>query len=235
MKTNKSLIVLASPYYIFSARNFDSPLNFISQESVKILYSTLLVENYLKILNSKKYNIDLIIPEDDYEYLPGIFHSIHTKIHKFRLENLSSDLEPIQKIIFKGDYRKILILNGYISNLKVETLDFTFNSIPEDSEKIILFVDEKNVINGFATNESKFSLIDILLKPFKNYDLLIRKILSLDAEIQVINEFNSCTTINDLISVYYDFKKQGQKQNSLYINQFFNHFSKQLTKRMVQD
>lgn len=105
---NCSKLILISPFSLYTEKNFTYPIKEIDFRSLKILFSTLLVENFLTLLAQKKFSVDLIINEDDFEYLPAIFNTVNTKIYTINEQTFKNILEEIIRKQFKDGYKKSL-------------------------------------------------------------------------------------------------------------------------------
>lgn len=222
---NNSKLILISPFSLYTEKNFTPPIKEIDLRSLKILFSTLLVENFLTLLAQKKFSIDLIINEDDFEYLPAIFNTINTKIYTINEQSFNNILNEIIRKQFKDGYKKIVLLYGYTIGVQSEIIDFISNALPIDSEKLIIGTDNLYNLALFGINDQNIIPLDAFNSSNSNPEYFLKDLINQNAEILLLNEFKICKNLQDVLYAYKHFKKIGNRHNNIYINQFLSHFS----------
>ncbi len=221
---NNSVIVLFSPITLFTEKSIVPLIKELDIKTNKMIYLTLLIENYLSLISCKKWKVDLIIPNDDFEYLPALFNTINTKINSFNCENAEIEIKRIFEIYTKNDYAKIIFITNTIYKLDQYSIEFIFDSIPVDTEKIVLGLDRTKRVCCIGTNDLRLLDWNFILRNLNEDEILLKHLLQQDFEISLIDEFNICRNIEDVKSLLSYYKNSSLKYKSIYVNQLLNYF-----------
>lgn len=104
-------------------------------------------------------------------------------------------------------------------------IDFIFNALPLDSEKLIIGMDNFYNLALIETNDQNIILSDVIYLTNSNSEYLFKDIINQNTEILLLNEFKVCKNLQDILYAYRHFKEIGNRHNNIYINQFLSHFS----------
>lgn len=221
---NNSVVVLFSPFTLFTEKSIVPPIKELDIKTNKIIYSTLLIENYLSLISCKRWKVDLIIPNDDFEYLPAIFNTINTKINFFNFDNTEIEIKRILENYTRNDYTKIIFLTNTIYKLDHSSIEFIFDSIPVDTEKAVIGIDKLRRICCIGTNDLRLFDWNFILRNLNQDEILLKHLLQQDIEISLFDEFYLCKNLDDVKSLISYYKNSPLRYKSIYVNQLLNFF-----------
>lgn len=221
---NNSVIILFSPFTLFTEKSIIPPIKELDIKTNKIIYSTLLIENYLSLISSKMWKVDLIIPNDDFEYLPALFNTINTKIHFYNCDNVEIEVKRILENYTRNDYTKIIFLTNTIYRLNHSSIEFIFDSIPEDSEKVVIGIDKIRRFCCIGTNDPRLFDWNFILRNSNQDEILLKHLLQQDIEISLFDEFYLCKNFDDVKSLISYYKNSPLRYKSIHVNQLLNFF-----------
>lgn len=221
---NNPVIILFTKFTLFTEKSINPPIKELDIKANKLIFSTLLIENYLNLISNKKWKVDLIIPNDDFEYLPALFNTINTKINSFNCENAEIEIKKIFENYTKNDYAKIIFIINTIYKLDHNSIEFIYDSIPIDTEKIVLGLDKTKRVCCIGTNDLRLLDWNFILRNLNEDEILLKHLLQQDVEISLIDEFNVCRNFEDVKSLLSYYKNSPLKYKSIYVNQLLNYF-----------
>lgn len=221
----KPVVVLFSKWNIFSDANPRHSIDGISQNTCKLLFSTLLNENFQILHQNKKYETHLSICENDLEYIPTFYNTINTKIHVRSNKNSGMEIEEHIRFYFNNECKKVLLLFSNVYNLTCENIETIFNALPLENEKIIIGVDRRDTLCYIALNAPKIDVFSELDFEDLTGEYLIKKLAVENTEILLMDDTCICYDLSDVKSIYNKYRFIQSKYHSNYIYNLFNHLN----------
>ncbi|MCX8010393.1 MAG: hypothetical protein N3A61_04520 [Ignavibacteria bacterium] len=219
---SKNLVLLYSPFKIFSPAKFEIQFNPISQKDTRNLLITLMNENYNLLNHSKKSDTYVSIFNEDIEYLPSFYSKPTTKIFtRTNADNWRETSELVSNLFLHG-YTKIIILLGNSILSSPNLISDVFDMMSTDIERLILgsTTNEKFAFIGF--NYTKIELFNNFNKNDFDFDYLLRKSIVECAEVITINQQRICLSFNDVIDLCRSYKIGQFKHYSFQMNLCLN-------------
>ncbi len=220
---SKNVVLLYSAHYLYADSNPKFIFQGLSHKSSQLILSTLMNENFNLLHQAKKFYTDISINESDAEYLPTFYNTINTKIHLHTIDNNWEETQNHIENYLKNDFKKVLFLFSNLYSLDLSLIESIFNSIPLDSEKIVIGLNKNDKVCFVGLNSPKIELFKNLKGNDLQGEYLIKKATYENAEIQIYDNANICTNIEDVKELYRLYKLSSNKHYSAQYIACFNY------------
>jgi len=221
----KPIVILYSKWNIFSDSNPRLIIDGLSQNSSRILFSTLLNENFQIIHQNKKFDTHLSLSENDIDYIPASYNTITTKIHvNSNPDSMDSILRQIESSA-ENEYKKVLILFSNVYNIYDKKIESIFNALPSESEKIIIGTDRRDNVCYIGMSMPKKSNLNELKLENVSGEYLLKHFSNEEIEILLQADSDICFDLTDVKTIYNKYKSTQQKFLGSYTHNLINHLT----------
>ncbi len=221
----KPIVLLFSRWNIFSDSNPRQIISGLSQNSSNLLFSTLLNENFQLLHQNKKFDTHISIMENDIEYVPAFYSTIHTKIQTHHNNDSMKDVIDRIELNAENDHKKILILFSNVFNMTNEKVESILHALPSESEKIIIGTDKRDNICFIGASLKKGDIFSEIKFENLTGEYLIKKFTSEDLEILLLSDSDICYDLKDVKAIYNKYKPSLQKFHGTYTHNLINHLT----------